>query len=331
MHHLMDKVKAEPSRFQFLRDIGPPPKRHSVIAGLLAAGEIAALVGAPGSGKSAVAISMALAVAEGGEFLGVATSQGEVVYVAMEKITLTLQRLIAAGGGELPIIISERGLAIDQPDDVQEMINALAATSGMPRLIVIDTLSRTFGALDENSAKDMNAAFRQIDRISRAFPTAALLLVHHTVKDGRSARGSSAILACVHLEITVTTYKSGVRSLRVTKANAIQEGRSFDFRLQEVAIEDGFAAVIAAPLDGGNRSSPLSPAAGKLLAIISVGQSSRRTLLNEAKGQLLGPTPGNYGERFRQLLVELKAAGFISFNADIVERFDTPSTQRQPK
>ena len=70
--------------------------------------------------------------------------------------------------------------------------------SGLPfSLIVIATVARALGGLDENSAKDAGLLLAAAERLRDTFDC-SVLLIHHTGKDeNRGARGSSALLAGV--------------------------------------------------------------------------------------------------------------------------------------
>jgi hypothetical protein len=71
--------------------------------------------------------------------------------------------------------------------------------------VVIDTLARSMGAGDENTAKDAAMFVRNCDLIREA-TGAHVMVIHHTGKDeDRGARGSSALRAAVDNEIQVTS------------------------------------------------------------------------------------------------------------------------------
>ncbi len=64
--------------------------------------------------------------------------------------------------------------------------------------IVIDTLAMCMIGADENSPKDMGIAVHNIKRIQRALNT-AILIVHHTGKDGTVERGHSSLRAAAYM------------------------------------------------------------------------------------------------------------------------------------
>lgn len=109
------------------------------------------LYGQPGSGKSFYAIDVCLRVAQ----------QGTAVYIAGEG-ELGLQYRIAAwtrhyskSEGHLLLGLG----ALNLVDHTDQLISLLSVYE--PKLIVIDTLARSMGSLDENTARDMNKFVEQ--------------------------------------------------------------------------------------------------------------------------------------------------------------------------
>ena len=76
-------------------DIEALPDLEYLIEGILPVPAFGVLYGPPGAGKSFVALSMALAVANGAEWLGRAVRAGKVLYVVAEGVTGMKQRLQA--------------------------------------------------------------------------------------------------------------------------------------------------------------------------------------------------------------------------------------------
>lgn len=62
-----------------------------------------------------------------------------------------------------------------------------------PVLVVVDTLARSSGRAEQNSASDMSVITGRLDALRRATDRGGVLVVAHTDKGDRDARGSSAI------------------------------------------------------------------------------------------------------------------------------------------
>jgi hypothetical protein len=71
------------------------------------------------------------------------------------------------------------------------------------RMITLDTLSRALGGADENSNTDIAIVMNNCERIAHA-TGAAVVILHHTTKDGQAYRGASALKNNTygHLEIS---------------------------------------------------------------------------------------------------------------------------------
>lgn len=225
-----------------LVDIPQDMARVEIIEGLAAAGELVALVAGPGEGKSAIAVAMTVAVADGSPFLGKAVRRGAAVYLAAERAPEVVRRLRAIASNDPAIYVSRARPALGSASDVDDFIAAIREiavdTREVIRLVVIDTAARAFRGLEENSAKDMGVAVESLSRIAAAVPEAMVLLVHHSGKDGTGMRGSTALLAAVDVELTVVR-KGAARLLEVTKANAIEEGSRLPFCLSSRPVVGG--------------------------------------------------------------------------------------------
>ena len=72
-----------------------------------------------------------------------------------------------------------------------------------PKLIVVDTLARSFIGRDENSSIDMGIFINNID-ILRQYYGCTVLVVHHSGKDSsRGMRGSSALRGAIDSEFEI--------------------------------------------------------------------------------------------------------------------------------
>lgn len=234
--------------FHRLNNLPRPPVRREVVTGLAAEGEVIALVGPPGTGKSALGVLLASCVSSGTTFLGRQVKRGSVVYIAAERRLEAERRLLAGGSIDQPIYISGARPALASSDDVGELISSveiIGKEAEYPvRLIIFDTAAKCFRGLDENSARDIGLAAEGLARIGEAFPSAFLGLLHHTDKAGHGMRGSSALLGAVDLEATIKSGGAGPR-LEVTKANAVPEGQTLPYRLVPIRTADGQEVISA--------------------------------------------------------------------------------------
>lgn len=179
-----------------VEDVENLPDLLWLAEGILPKPCLAVLYGEPGSGKSFVALSLALTVTLGGPWLGKATERAKVLYIAAEGV-LGLKNRIAAHKvrwdiESLNVRFLPRAVNIMDEDEVGRLIRLLKQKDFNPDCIIIDTLARVTVGADENSAKDMGKAIAELDRLKNE-TGAAVLVIHHTRKGGDSERGSSAL------------------------------------------------------------------------------------------------------------------------------------------
>ena len=228
------------------------------VKNLLISGGLSVVYGPPKSGKSFLAQDIAERVAHGLDFFGRKTRQGLVVYICAEGAIGFRQRMIAwrhvndtkptRNFVMLPAAID----IVNGVDAVAALIADLKALSremGQPiAMVVIDTLARSFGAADENSACDMGKFINGVALLQDALERELglkphVLVVHHTgkrVADGM--RGSNSLLGAVDCAIEVTVDPDKIRHVRVPDIKDAAAPDPFYYRLRSVQVgedEDG--------------------------------------------------------------------------------------------
>lgn len=212
---------APPSRgFTFLTpaECALLPARPYVIKGLLAQGDVAAIVGAPGAGKSLLAPRLGYAVAQGGEVFGRRTRKGGVLYVAAEDGHGMRGRLSAlhqdhgkVEGFHLVIGVSD---LLSKGGDLATLKAEVKARR--PALVIIDTLAVAFPGLEENTAEGMG----KVIAAARGLTTwgAAVVLIHHDTKAGDGLpRGHSLLNGALDMSLALTKDGDGIVVGRMSK------------------------------------------------------------------------------------------------------------------
>lgn len=187
------------SRFRVYSDLeleSMPPMAW-MADGVWPATSLLALCGPPGSGKSFVAMDLALSVATRRSWLGRAVMPGSVLYVAAEGSAGMRQRVMAWKNNAGVTSVTGVGFVIEtanllQATDVDHVMRALDGLPDEPRLIVFDTLARSMPGGDENDTEDMSMVVDHIDKLRR-LTSASIMVVHHTRKDSDTERGSTAL------------------------------------------------------------------------------------------------------------------------------------------
>lgn len=248
----LDAIRAKvKSRNLAVRSAGKKIDRQSLlrtsylVKHRFAPGELSAIYGEPGSGKTFLAMHIFYRLALGLEALGQRVRQAPVLYIALEGERATVKRVSAlqAEYGEAPefYYVTET-VDLTQADTVTQII--VEATAIRAALIAFDTLSRGMGGTDENSPEGMTGVIKALDRI-REETGAHVCVVHHSGKDReRGMRGHNSLLGAVDLAVEVSRGESGVRECRVIKNRDGDDGSRFAFRLRVIDLgqdEDGDA------------------------------------------------------------------------------------------
>ncbi len=209
-------LRAELKRANELLGIAPPPaagfapvpigdllhKHYApddyLWAGRLVRGTVSMVAAKPKVGKSTFARNLALAVARGEPFLGGATKQGDVIYLALEEreqeVAGTFRALGATGTEPLHVHAAptpEAGIFA-----LADMVRARK-----PALVIVDPVFRLARIRDEKAYGEVYAALGPLIDLAREVG-AHVMLLHHSGKSARSDAidaplGSTALAGAV--------------------------------------------------------------------------------------------------------------------------------------
>ena len=194
---LSQPLKPLPPEFERYRlfnesNLGEWPPVDWLIRGYLAIGELTVLYGKPDTYKSFVALDWACYLAHTGIL---------VVYIVAEGASGIKARIAAwkkrhGVSDLLNLMLMPSTVSLQKPESVETFIGAMREQldNRDPGLVVVDTLARNFVGGNENSSQDMGMFVEGLERIRREFLTAVLVL-HHSTKDGKSERGTESLRA----------------------------------------------------------------------------------------------------------------------------------------
>src|SRR5690606_36534193 len=165
------------------------------IRGALPCSGIASIFGPSGSGKSFVVIDLVGAVQAGEPWFGRRTRQVKCTYVVLEGqggIAKRVRAYQAVNGPLDGVAFMVEPFAIIEPDQVDELADRIIEAGNAGGLVVIDTLSRAAGGVDENGPEGMGRILAGAGRLQHRLG-GLVLLVHHTGKDAaKGLRGLSS-------------------------------------------------------------------------------------------------------------------------------------------
>lgn len=183
------------------------PSPVYIVEDLLTETGFAVLYGDPGSGKSFVALDIALRLAHGMDWHGKATKRTGVLYIAGEghaglgKRVKGWRREHAMEGIDAPFLLLPEAVQMLEDGDVAKLLRTIDVATERAGfaigLTVIDTVSRALTGADENSQDSMSKFVHSCAIVQRHIQGAALG-VHHTGKDAsKGMRGSTVLIgAC---------------------------------------------------------------------------------------------------------------------------------------
>lgn len=234
-----------PLPLEWFGEIQPRLDGLWLVKKILPANGLALIFGHPGSGKTFLALDIAFHVALGWPWNGRAVKRGLVVYVGAEGTNGLRNRIVAfmrhhqIEGEPVPMALIPVAIDLQGADaDLPKLIAAIkmaVAKSGLPlALIVIDTLSKTFGAGKENT-DDMATYVANCQRISEEFEC-CVMPVHHRPKDADSKdpRGHSSLKGGLD---TVMLVEGGrVKRMTVNKQRDGEADVEIGFNLTPVVL-----------------------------------------------------------------------------------------------
>lgn len=246
---------------ELITDIKEP---EWVIEDIMEKDSVMELYGAPKSGKSFIAIDMALCASLGIPWHGHKTFKTPIIYLAGEGQRGIARRVQAWEHytnnylDDSELFISDRGIRFLDEKDHENLINHInevKAMFGDIGCIFVDTLARNFGAGNENSTEDMNKFIERVDALKHEF-NCCVSLVHHTGHNASGrARGSSVLPAAVDTEFAVKRQKDVNDEMKVEFIQTlIKDGKPmnpkyFQFKEVDLIHYPGMTSGVLVPIE----------------------------------------------------------------------------------
>lgn len=274
-----------------------PPPRQWIVQEWVPRNAVTALFGRGGHGKSLLAQQMAVAVANGMNFLEVSTVTGPVLGLFCEDDADELLRrgsalfdasMIEAAEGCSRLFLDARAgkfntLISFGPDRLPAPTYLMAELHKQceairPALVILDNIAQLFAG-QENARTEVTSFCNELTGIARGFNCAVLLLGHTAKNEGSEYSGSTAWDAAVRSRLFFERQEDGTAVLKKAKANYSA--------LDEIRVE--YRAGAFFPLPVGTETSPAVVDATKPLILKAVETFTAR---QQSTSHL--PTARNY-------------------------------------
>ena len=221
-----------------------PPIEY-VVERLIAESSVNVWFGQWGAKKTWAAIDLAVCVASGKQWLGMATEPCNVLIIDEESgDTRLANRIKDTMRGELgqmanaSVPIKSVSLAqfnlLKRPDDADLLARLVLEQDA--KLIIIDALADVMLGGDENAVKDTQPVFANL-RFIAELTGAAFIVIHHANKGG-GYRGSSAIAGAIDTLLSVESKQDN--SLITFKTEKMRDGEPLNFACEANWTDEGF-------------------------------------------------------------------------------------------
>jgi hypothetical protein len=251
-----------------LAQIDNLPDPEWLVEGLVIDNSLGFIYGAPGTGKSFIALGMALSIASQQPewWARKIIKPGPVLYISSEGVGDIKFRIRAwkthFGVDCTPerFNLVRQSINFMDAEDVQKLVSTIdefvQEVHEIPSLVVVDTVSRVLPGADENLQKDMTLFIKACDLIRETYGS-TVLGVHHTSRSG-NLRGSTVFdgagdcLVHVVREVDAESQQVTDSYIFARKIKAAADGWRQDFQLKKVVVDlkgtESLVAIKAEPV-----------------------------------------------------------------------------------
>lgn len=235
------------------------------VPGLLPEQGTAVLYGQSGSGKSFLAVYLALCLSAGLPWFGEKVRSGLVIYLASEDRAGIEARAVAAASRMEGVSIPGLPLKFLTPppihsDQWHELTRALAELQLLQEAkitaVVLDTMGAAFGGNSQDDAAQMTIATDRAQGIAERFGC-LFLLIHHSGKDQfRGMRGSQVLKDRSDVVIALSKQRSGLITASIEKQRNGSPDEPITFRLRPVSVAIGEQTIETCTIGDLARGAP---------------------------------------------------------------------------
>lgn len=317
---------------KFLRsadEIKNDPPLEWIVRGILPSNGIGAIYGAPSSGKTFLALDLAIAIARGNHWFGNPTIKKSVAYVALEGSHGIRQRILAwekSNSTAAPKILNFVTTSVSVEDEFawKTLSNEIFTTLGSGAVVFIDTLNRASPTADENTSASMGRIIESAKYMAGVIG-GFVMFVHHAGKDaGKGLRGHSSLLAALDTVIRVNcTNNQRTWSIEKSKDSEIGICNAFELKTIELGSKDiwgiphtsctvtqGILKPLSKPISGKHQQKVMAVIAEMLLNE-PLKKIALTDLEKNVAGRLETGDPKRVNERAKTAVASLVESGHL--------------------
>ncbi len=231
-------------------DLADLPDLTWLIESLLPAQGLTVLYGASGTGKSFLALHLASLVAQEHAVLYIA-AEGE--YGFKDRVA-AWKKHHGKGVGDLHFYLNVASL-LDPKEEYKFCAEILEYLQ--PELIIMDTVAHCMLPGDENSTSNMMQFVRAAKRIQKKYG-AAVLLIHHSNKEGIVERGNGSLRAAADSMIRLS-LEDELIAVECAKSKDVAPFAGYYMKLQPVEVAQGKMTPVIVPAEKIIRTAEDAP------------------------------------------------------------------------
>jgi RecA/RadA recombinase len=294
-----------------------------IVKNIMPKADIGIIFGASGSGKTFVALDLAMAIARGEPWHGHRVPQARsVLYIAAEGSGGIGKRIDAycrrngLSAADVALSVMYAAPNFMNKDDIADVLRAIVAAGGFD-VIIVDTFAQVTPGANENAAEDMGTALANTRALCDA-TDAMVALVHHAGKDAsKGSRGWSGLKAAADVQIEILRHDNGVREIHLEKLKDGEDGLRWAFALDVVELgfdndgdpitscvltEAAMPKTEAAPGKGVKRRGRIENHILETMTLFGASDSVKlHVLVDRATETLPAPEPGKRDTRRQQV------------------------------
>lgn len=282
------------------KDLQTLPPLEFLVPGMIVAEGFNVMFGYSGTGKSFISLGIAYNLSQSTSILYVAAEGASGYRLRLDALEQRYkqEKGVDQPTGNIHFVPSTVNLMDRRETEqfVNEVVNVYK-----PRLVIFDTLARCMVGGDENSSRDMGILVDNCGLIQRT--GAAVLMIHHTGKNGTGERGSSALRGAADSMIEVSKDDD----LITVESSKLKDGIAFPtYYVKLLPFGESVAAVKTDKIKQ-TKDAKLTSSEHKILSVLVLepfGESGCRASVLQSQVPLASST-------FYKVLDKLMRKGFV--------------------